>query len=67
MTVAILVIAAAFAVWLFLFASMLLKSPVERRAFWWGFTHPFGPPRPWWNSFRRAHWFVENGHPWESR
>jgi hypothetical protein len=39
----------------------------QEAAFWWGFRHPFGPPRPWWSKERRRKWFEENGKPWRNR
>lgn len=38
---------------------------MKRRAFWWGFRHPFGPPRPWWSLERRVAYLTEHGIPWE--
>lgn len=43
------------------------KWPRRRQAFWWGFTHPFGPPAPWWNREHRDEWFQRNGNPWEAQ
>ncbi|BBY53968.1 hypothetical protein H7J07_04870 [Mycobacterium koreense] len=36
-------------------------------AFRWGFTHPFGPPRPWWPRERRTRYFIEHGAAWRKR
>lgn len=33
------------------------------QSFWWGLTHPFGPPPPWWSHQRRAEYFAT--HPKE--
>lgn len=40
------------------------RWPQNLQAFWWGMTHPFGPPPPWWSERRRQDWFNENGKPW---
>lgn len=39
--------------------------PFDNPAFRWGFTHPFGPPAPWWSRDRCDRWYEENGVPWE--
>lgn len=34
--------------------------------FWWGFLHPFGPPRPWWSNEKVRAWIEQNGTiPWD--
>ncbi|PVB28595.1 hypothetical protein D2E40_17165 [Mycobacteroides abscessus] len=37
----------------------------DNPAFRWGFTHPLGPPAPWWSQERREQWYQQNGVPWE--
>lgn len=39
--------------------------PFHNPAFRWGFTHPFGPPAPWWSRDRCDRWYEENGVPWK--
>lgn len=35
------------------------KFPQPIRSFWWGLTHPFGPPAPWWSEQRRVEWLDD--------
>jgi hypothetical protein len=43
------------------------KWSPSMQAYWWGFTHPFGPPAPpWWDDASRKEWFDRNGKPWGS-
>lgn len=39
---------------------------MEMTPFWWGFTHPFSKPHPWWSDEHRNAWCQENGLPWRN-